>query len=56
MALRHAVLAALLDGESSGYEPAERFDAGMANFWHALPLQLHLEGNAEEAHRASLLN
>lgn len=36
MALRHAVLAALLDGESSGYEPARRFDAGMANFRHAL--------------------
>lgn len=43
MALRHAVLAALLDGESSGYELAKTFDAGMANFWHALPQQLYLE-------------
>ncbi|REK91806.1 PadR family transcriptional regulator [Streptomyces inhibens] len=43
MALRHAVLAALLDGESSGYELAKAFDAGMANFWHALPQQLYLE-------------
>ncbi|MCX4513999.1 PadR family transcriptional regulator [Streptomyces sp. NBC_01619] len=43
MALRHAVLAALLDGESSGYQLARSFDLGMANFWHALPQQLYLE-------------
>ncbi|MGP8304075.1 PadR family transcriptional regulator [Streptomyces inhibens] len=43
MALRHAVLAALLDGESSGYELAKTFDRGVANFWHALPQQLYLE-------------
>jgi len=43
MALRHAVLAALLDGEYSGYELAKTFDAGVANFWHALPQQLYLE-------------
>ncbi|MEV0375859.1 PadR family transcriptional regulator [Streptomyces sp. NPDC050636] len=43
MALRHAVLAALLDGESSGYELAKAFDVGVANFWHALPQQLYLE-------------
>lgn len=41
--LRHAVLAALLDGESSGYQLAKSFDLGMANFWHALPQQLYLE-------------
>src|SRR4051794_30875692 len=43
MALRHAVLAALLDGDASGYELAKRFDASVANFWHALPQQLYTE-------------
>ncbi|MGW0395940.1 PadR family transcriptional regulator [Streptomyces sp. NPDC003042] len=43
MALRHAVLAALLDGEYSGYELAKAFDIGVANFWHALPQQLYAE-------------
>ncbi|MFD3547871.1 PadR family transcriptional regulator [Streptomyces sp. NPDC058655] len=43
MALRHAVLAALLDGEFSGYELAKAFDLGVANFWHALPQQLYAE-------------
>ncbi|CAM5254075.1 PadR family transcriptional regulator [Streptomyces avidinii] len=43
MALRHAVLAALLDGEYSGYELAKSFDIGVANFWHALPQQLYAE-------------
>ncbi|TVT38140.1 PadR family transcriptional regulator [Amycolatopsis rhizosphaerae] len=43
MALRHALLAALLDGEYSGYQLAKAFDAGVANFWHALPQQLYLE-------------
>ncbi|GAA4548155.1 PadR family transcriptional regulator [Amycolatopsis samaneae] len=43
MALRHAVLAALLDGECSGYQLAKAFDVGVANFWHALPQQLYLE-------------
>jgi DNA-binding PadR family transcriptional regulator len=43
MALRDAVLAALLDGEASGYELAKRFDASVANFWHALPQQLYTE-------------
>ncbi|QUH03734.1 PadR family transcriptional regulator [Saccharopolyspora erythraea] len=43
MALRHAVLAALLDGECSGYQLAKAFDVGMANFWHALPQQLYSE-------------
>ncbi|MFF3949694.1 PadR family transcriptional regulator [Streptomyces sp. NPDC001902] len=43
MALRHAVLAALLDGELSGYELTKAFDIGVANFWHALPQQLYAE-------------
>ncbi|WP_405783593.1 PadR family transcriptional regulator [Streptomyces sp. NBC_00859] len=43
MALRHAVLAALLDGEYSGYQLAKAFDVGVANFWYALPQQLYAE-------------
>ncbi|MGW7438924.1 PadR family transcriptional regulator [Streptomyces sp. NPDC054849] len=43
MALRHAVLAALLDAEYSGYELAKSFSIGVANFWHALPQQLYAE-------------
>ncbi|MER6612051.1 PadR family transcriptional regulator [Streptomyces xantholiticus] len=43
MALRHAVLAALLDEELSGYQLAKAFDAGVANFWHAQPQQLYAE-------------
>lgn len=43
MALRHAVLAALLDGELSGYQLAKSFDLGVANFWHARPQQLYAE-------------
>ncbi|MEE1792839.1 PadR family transcriptional regulator [Streptomyces sp. BE308] len=43
MALRHAVLAALIDGELSGYQLAKAFDTGVANFWHALPQQLYAE-------------
>ncbi|MFD4138647.1 PadR family transcriptional regulator [Streptomyces sp. NPDC058572] len=43
MALRHAVLAALLDEELSGYQLAKSFDMGVANFWHALPQQLYVE-------------
>ncbi|MGR8008565.1 PadR family transcriptional regulator [Streptomyces hypolithicus] len=56
MALRHAVLAALLGGERegdgagggegggySGYQLAKAFDIGVANFWHALPQQLYAE-------------
>ncbi|MCM2417804.1 PadR family transcriptional regulator [Streptomyces sp. RKAG293] len=43
MALRHAVLAALLDGEYSGYQLAKAFDIGVGNFWHALPQQLYAE-------------
>lgn len=43
MALRDAVLTALLDGESSGYDLAKSFDASVANFWMATPQQLYRE-------------
>ncbi|MFC9996910.1 PadR family transcriptional regulator [Nocardia sp. NPDC127526] len=43
MALRHAVLAALLEGEASGYDLAKGFDASLANFWLATPQQLYRE-------------
>jgi DNA-binding PadR family transcriptional regulator len=43
MSLRHAVLAALTSGEASGYELAKRFDAGVANFWHARRQQIYAE-------------
>jgi len=43
MALRNAILAALLDGESSGYDLAKGFDASVANFWIATPQQLYRE-------------
>ncbi|MGW5100208.1 PadR family transcriptional regulator [Streptomyces sp. NPDC004100] len=53
MALRHAVLAALLDGELSGYQLAKAFDVGVANFWYAQPQQLYAELNHLE--RAGLV-
>jgi DNA-binding PadR family transcriptional regulator len=43
MALRDAVLAALLEGEASGYDLAKGFDASVANFWMATPQQLYKE-------------
>ncbi|MFF5112092.1 PadR family transcriptional regulator [Streptosporangium sp. NPDC000509] len=43
MALRHAVLAALLDGEYSGYQLTKIFDVGVSNFWYAAPQQLYAE-------------
>src|SRR3954470_24356326 len=43
MALRNAVLAALLEGEASGYDMAKRFDASVANFWTTTPQQLYRE-------------
>ncbi|AHI00273.1 PadR family transcriptional regulator [Kutzneria viridogrisea] len=49
MALRHAVLATLLDSEYSGYQLAKVFDTGVANFWHALPQQLYAELTKLEA-------
>jgi len=43
MALRHAVLAALLEGEASGYQLAKRFAVAVANFWSATSQQLYRE-------------
>jgi DNA-binding PadR family transcriptional regulator len=43
MSLRDAVLAALLEGESSGYDLAKSFDASVANFWMTTPQQLYRE-------------
>ncbi|GLW35423.1 PadR family transcriptional regulator [Actinoplanes regularis] len=43
MALRNAVLAALIDRESSGYDLAKRFSVSVANFWTATPQQLYRE-------------
>lgn len=37
------MLAALLEGESSGYDLAKGFDASVANFWMATPQQLYRE-------------
>jgi DNA-binding PadR family transcriptional regulator len=49
MALRNAVLAALLEGEASGYDLAKGFDATVANFWAATPQQLYRELERMEA-------
>ncbi|MGC0364291.1 DNA-binding PadR family transcriptional regulator [Rhodococcus sp. 27YEA15] len=43
MALRNAVLAALLEGAASGYDLGKGFDASVANFWMATPQQLYKE-------------
>lgn len=43
MSLRHALMAALLEGEASGYDLAKGFDASVANFWMATPQQLYRE-------------
>jgi DNA-binding PadR family transcriptional regulator len=49
VALGHAVLAALLAGEASGYQLAKRFDVSVANFWSATPQQLYRELDRLEA-------
>jgi len=49
MALRNAVMAALLEGEASGYDLAKEFDASMANFWMSTPQQLYRELDRMEA-------
>jgi DNA-binding PadR family transcriptional regulator len=49
MALRNAVMAALLEGEASGYDLAKGFDASVANFWMATPQQLYRELDRMEA-------
>ncbi|MBP2325443.1 DNA-binding PadR family transcriptional regulator [Kibdelosporangium banguiense] len=49
MALRHAVLAALVDRELSGYQLAKLFDLGVSSFWHAASQQLYVELGKLEA-------
>ncbi len=49
MSLGHAVLAALLSGEASGYDLAKSFQASVANFWVATPQQLYREVDRLEA-------
>jgi DNA-binding PadR family transcriptional regulator len=49
MALRNAILVALLDGEASGYDLAKGFDAAVSNFWAATPQQLYRELEKMEA-------
>lgn len=43
MSLRDAVLVALLEGESSGYDLAKMFDGSLANFWLVTSQQLYRE-------------
>ncbi|MGL6234209.1 MAG: PadR family transcriptional regulator [Segniliparus sp.] len=43
MALRHAVLAALLDVDASAYRLTKVFDASVSNFWAAVPQQIYAE-------------
>ncbi|OBF83699.1 PadR family transcriptional regulator [Mycobacterium sp. 852002-51163_SCH5372311] len=43
MALRHAVLAALVDNGASGYELTKIFDMSVANYWYTSPQQLYAE-------------
>ncbi len=42
-------MAALLEGEASGYDLAKAFDASVANFWMATPQQLYRELERMEA-------
>ncbi|MBY6537876.1 PadR family transcriptional regulator [Rhodococcus sp. BP-349] len=49
MALRNAILAALLDGESSGYDMTKSFDIAVANFWSCTSQQLYRELEKLEA-------
>ena len=41
--MKFAILAALLEGEFSGYDLAKSFDASVANFWQTTPQQLYRE-------------
>ena len=43
MALAHAILVALLDGPSSGYDLAKRFDGTVGVFWEASHQQIYRE-------------
>ncbi|MPZ95318.1 MAG: PadR family transcriptional regulator [Propionibacteriales bacterium] len=50
MALGHAVLAALLEGDASGYQLSKRFDVSVSNFWSATSQQLYRELDRLERH------
>ncbi|MEV7285023.1 PadR family transcriptional regulator [Streptomyces sp. NPDC093252] len=43
MSLKYAVLAALLEGEASGYQLSKAFDVSPAGYWPATPQQLYRE-------------
>ena len=43
LALAHAILVALLDGPSSGYDLAKRFDGSVGFFWDASHQQIYRE-------------
>lgn len=49
MALKHSVLASLLDGAASGYDLKKRMDISVGNFWHAQPSQIYGELTRLEA-------
>ncbi|WP_430787499.1 PadR family transcriptional regulator [Actinoplanes sp. G11-F43] len=49
MALRNALLAALVDREASGYDLAKQFRSSVANFWTCTPQQLYRELEKMEA-------
>lgn len=49
MSLRTAILAALVDGEASGYDLTRDFGTTVANFWSATPQQLYRELDRLEA-------
>lgn len=49
MALRNAILAALVDDELSGYDLSKAFDVRVANFWSATPQQMYRELDKMEA-------
>ena len=49
MSLRHAVLAALIEGGASGYELAKRFNIAVADYWSATPQQLYRDHDRLEA-------
>jgi DNA-binding PadR family transcriptional regulator len=49
VALKHAVMAALASGESTGYELSKRFDHSVANFWPASRQQIYRELDRLEA-------
>ncbi|WLP90840.1 PadR family transcriptional regulator [Gordonia sp. NB41Y] len=50
MALRHAILAELLDDAgASGYRLAKTFDVAVASYWYATPQQLYAELTRLEA-------